>query len=147
VWFALIGGGLFLVVGLVYSLLFDMPAESETKKAAKDAAKKSQHAKTPEGKVDAEAQGAVDSAIKSVADLAGSLKDLTVGARLALIGVLLVALGAVAAGADALGDASKDNPSPSHKTTTQRHPSPSNTTKRRPHPSPSHKTTSHSHRR
>lgn len=122
VWFALIAGGLFLLSGLAYSLLFEIPADKETKNAAKQAAKDSKDPKkTEDGKVDAQAQGAVVDTVKAVADLAGSLKGLTVGARLAMIGVFLVALAAVASGADALGDASKDKPTPPTSGHTQMH--------------------------
>lgn len=114
----LIAGGVFLLAGLATALFFDLPGAIAAAKAARTAAAGvPDAAKDPQGKVDAKAQGAVADLTKSVADMAASLKDLTVATRLAMIGVFLVAVAAVAAGADAIGKSdSPTTPAPATST-------------------------------
>jgi hypothetical protein len=104
VWGCLIAGGVFLIAGLLVALLFDLPGAIAASKAAKTAAAASNATtEAQDGQGYVTIQGAVADTAKAVADMASSLKDLTVATRLAMIGVFLVAVAAVAAGADALG--------------------------------------------
>ena len=113
VWVCLCGGLVFLAVGLYAALKWDVPA-AKAASAAADAAKKAADnvAKNSEqGKVDAQAQGALKDTVSAVSELAKNLKDLTVATRLLVIGVLLVLVAAVGAGFDAVGDAAGDDAS------------------------------------
>jgi hypothetical protein len=120
VWGCMIAGGVFLIAGLLVALLFDLPGAMAAAKAAKTAAAASNAAtQAPGGPGYVVAEGAVADAAKAVADMASSLKDLTVATRLAMIGVFLVAVAAVAAGADALGKSDSGTPPATSTSTTK----------------------------
>lgn len=98
---SLAAGFAFLVAGLLVAILVDLPLAREL------ALRRTR----PDGaKVGAVAQGAVSDTLSGMSDFAKSLKDLTVGTRLLVIGVLLVLVAAICAGADAIGESASPQP-------------------------------------
>lgn len=94
---SLAGGFAFLIVGLLVAILVDLPLARGVELALRRA--------RPDGeKIGAVAHGAVSDTLSGMSDFAKSLKDLTVGTRLLVVGVLLVLVAAICAGADAIGD-------------------------------------------
>jgi hypothetical protein len=85
--------------------VFEFLAERNVKLAAAKAAEDVQTVAPSGAKAgDSAAQGAIASAVKSVAELATALKDLERSSRLLVIGVAFFAIAAVAAGADAIAE-------------------------------------------
>jgi hypothetical protein len=105
-WWSLSAGTLFLFIGLGMAIV-----QADRNNAVADRAKAAaEHAvataaktgKTPE---ELREQGAIGDTLESVAKLATALKDLDIATRVLVLGVALLAIGALAAGIDSIAAA------------------------------------------
>ncbi len=101
-WFCLIAGSICFLAGGIVAILVAIKQRSivdEAEKAVKSAV--ASHDKVGQDGIKQQSQAS--NIIDSVAKLAVSMKDLDVGTRILLVGVVLYGIASVAAGLDAIG--------------------------------------------